>query len=173
MPSLEDLAKRVRRLEDIEAIKQIIIIYGKGSDDHHNVDVMLPLFTEDGVLDVGSGYGRYEGREALREFLTGPAEEIIRWSIHYMLSPVIEVAEDGRTAHAFWYLWEVANMEDPRTKELEAMWIGGTYDSDLVKEADGQWRFKEIRLKMEFMSPYSEGWVKSPFHDFGLPTDGE
>lgn len=166
---LESLERRIERLEDIEAIKRLMVLYAKGSDDHHNLDVMVPLFAEDGVLDVSSGYGRYQGHEAIGRFLSGPGEEIIRWSLHYMVSPLIEVGEDGRTARGFWYLWEIAKMRNPNTGQEEAVWIAGTYDVDLVKQGDGQWKFKYVKLNMQIMSPYSEGWAKKPWHDFGRP----
>jgi SnoaL-like domain len=169
-PTLENLAARLQRLEEIEAIKQLISRYAQASDRHNHPDYMLPLFTEDGALDVGSGYGRYQGHEVLREFFLG-TPKIISWSLHYNISPMIDVAGDGKTAHAFWYLWELANMPDPKRGGEVAVWIGGTYDSDVVKEADGQWRFKEIRLKMELMSPYDQGWVKQPWHELGRPGE--
>ncbi|CAN5772034.1 hypothetical protein BH20ACI3_BH20ACI3_32650 [soil metagenome] len=166
--SLENLAARIQRLEDIKAIEHLLTRYAKASDKNNDPELMLPLFTEDGALDVGSGYGRFQGHEVLREFFAGTSS-IISWSLHYNISPFIEVAEDGKTANAFWYLWELANMPDAKTGGEEAVWIGGSYTSDLVKEADGEWRFKEIRLAMEIMSPYSEGWVRKPWHDLGRP----
>lgn len=165
--SLESLAKRVQRLEDIEAIKYLLIRYAQGSDKKNDPDIMVPLFTEDGVFDIGSGYGTYVGHDVIRKFLEG-APNIINWSLHYMISPLIEVADDGQTANVFCYLWEIANM--PNSKgELEPVLIGGTYHNDAVKLPNGEWRLSVVRLRMEIMSPYYEGWVKKPFHDFGVP----
>jgi uncharacterized protein (TIGR02246 family) len=163
-----NLFARIQRLEDIKAIEHLITRYAKASDKNNDPELMLPLFTEDGALDVGSGYGRYQGHETLRKFFSGTSS-IISWSLHYNISPLVEVGKDGKTASAFWYLWELANMPDAKTEGEEPVWIGGSYTSDLVKEEDGEWRFKEIHLKMEIMSPYSEGWVKKPWHDLGRP----
>jgi len=44
------------------------------------------------------------------------------------------------------------------------MWIGGTYDTTLAKEK-GQWKFKQVNLKIKLLSPYSEGWAKKPVRD--------
>lgn len=164
--TLESLARRIQRLEDIEAIKHLLVLYAQGSDHKNDPDVMVPLFTEDGVFDIGTGYGTYVGHKAIREFLEG-APKIIDWSLHYMISPHIEVAEDGQTADVFCYLWEIANMPDGKGG-LEPVFIGGTYHNDAVRLPNGEWRFKVVRLRMEIMSPYSEGWVKKPFHDFGV-----
>lgn len=167
---LQRMLSRLQRLEDISAIKQLLSTYAQASDKNNDPVLMLPLFTEDGALDVGSGYGRFQGREVLGAFFSGTAS-IISWSLHYNISPSIQIAEDGLTAAAFWYLWELANMPDAETGEEVPVLIGGSYTSDLVKESDGQWRFKEIRLKMEIMSPFYEGWVKKPWHDLGRPSD--
>jgi hypothetical protein len=120
---------------------------------------MVPLFTEDGVFDVGSGYGTYVGHKTIRKFLEG-APDIIKWSLHYMISPHIEIAEDGRTAKAFCYLWELASMQN-RKGELEPVLIGGTYHNDAVKLSSGEWKFSHVRLRMEIMSPFYQGWVKN------------
>jgi hypothetical protein len=166
--TIENLARRIKRLGDIKAIEHLITRYAKASDKNNDPKLMLPLFTADGALDVGSGYGRFEGHEALGTFFAGTSS-IISWSLHYNISPFIELSEDGTTANAFWYLWELANMPDAKSGDEVPVWIGGSYTSDLVKERDGEWRFKEIRLAMEIMSPYSEGWVKKPWHDLGRP----
>ena len=169
--TLESLARRIQRLEDIKAIERLLILYAQGSDHKNDPDVMVPLFTEDGVFDVGTGYGTFVGHKAIREFLEG-APNIINWSLHYMISPLIEVAEDGQTADVFCYLWEIANMPNAKG-ELEPVLIGGTYHNDAVRLPNGEWRFKVVRLRMEIMSPYYEGWVKKPFHDFGVGQDGK
>jgi hypothetical protein len=159
-PDLENLAKRIQRLEDIEAIKYLLVRYAQGSDHKNDPDVMVPLFTE---------YGTFDGHKAIREFLEG-APGIIDWSLHYMISPLIQVAEDGQTADVFCYLWEIANMPDGKGG-LEPVFIGGTYKNDAVRLPNGEWRFKYVRFRMEIMSPYSQGWVKKPFHDFGVGQD--
>ena len=164
--SLESLSRRIQRLEDIEAIKYLLVRYAQGSDKKNDPDIMVPLFTEDGVFDIGTGYGTYVGHDVIRKFLEG-APSIINWSLHYMISPLIQVADDGQTADVFCYLWEIANMPNGKG-ELEPVLIGGTYHNDAVKLPNGEWRFKVVRLRMEIMSPYYEGWVKKPFHDFGV-----
>jgi len=166
--SLEELAARVQRFEDKEAIENLLVVYAQASDKQNDPDIMVPLFTEDGVFDVGSGYGTYVGHAAIRKFLEG-APEIIKWSLHYMISPRIDLADDGQSAKVFCYLWEIANMEN-RNGELEPVLIGGSYQNDAVKLPNDEWRFSHVRLSMEIMSPFYEGWVKKPFHDFGVPT---
>jgi SnoaL-like domain len=57
---------------------------------------MLPLFSEDAVLEI-ENMARYEGKAAISEmFLGSPA--LIRKTLHYMIAPTVEVARAGRTA---------------------------------------------------------------------------
>ena len=167
-PSMEALLARIQRLEDKQALENLLVVYAQGSDKQNDPDIMVPLFTEDAVFDIGSGYGTYVGHAAIRKFLEG-APDIIKWSLHYMISPRIDIGADGRTAKVFCYLWEIANMQN-RNGDLEPVLIGGTYHNDAVKLANGEWKFSHVRLRMEIMSPFYQGWVKKPFHDFGVPA---
>ena len=162
-----DLETRVQRLEDIEEIKNLFVFYAQGSDDQNDPDVMVPLFTEDGVFEIGKGYGTYVGHAEIRKFLEG-APNIINWSLHYLISPHVVLSDDGKSADVFVYLWELANMRN-KNGELEPMLIGGTYQNEAVKLESGEWKFSKVHLDMEIMSPFYEGWVKKPFHDFGVP----
>ncbi len=170
-PSIEALISRIQRLEDKQALENLLVTYAQGSDKQNDPDIMVPLFAEDAIFDVGSGYGTYVGRAAIRKFLEG-APDIIKWSLHYMISPRIDIAPDGRSAKVFCYLWEIANMQN-RNGDLEPVLIGGTYHNDAVKLLNGEWRFSHVRLRMEIMSPFYQGWVKKPFHDFGVPGTDE
>jgi hypothetical protein len=160
---LTELAARVNRLEDIEAIKNLLARFAQGADDGNNLEIMLPLFSDDVVFEIDN-MDRLDGKAAIAEMLRG-SPAFIRRTLHYMISPAIEPAEDGRTARATWYLWETAEMPQAQTKDWEAVWIGGTYDAELVKTAAG-WKFARLRLRPKIMSPYSEGWVKTPIRPF-------
>ena len=68
---LEELQKKITRLEDIEAIKQLKARYCEICDhDDYDADAMASLFTEDGSWK-GDGVGSAEGREAIRELFAG------------------------------------------------------------------------------------------------------
>jgi len=55
----------VRRLEDIEAVKQLKYRYAAFCDQDYDPDGLAPLFTENAIWDGGI-MGRYEGRDAIR-----------------------------------------------------------------------------------------------------------
>lgn len=160
LQNTENLARRIQRLEDVEAIKQLKARYALGCDAKNNVDMkylesmLMPLFAEGAVIDI-ERFGRHSGLPAIREYYR---KSHVSWTFHCMISPVVEVADDGRTARGTWYLWELANIPNAQTKEPESFWIGGTYDDEFLK-VDGQWKFTNVRLKIELLCPYASGSV--------------
>lgn len=160
---LEDLRRRVarlERLESIEALRRLKAQYARYCDPQHDIDGMVGLFCEDAVFDIGEEYGVYRGRPAIRRFLEG-ADGIIPWAIHYMISPIIDVADDGRSAHGRWYLWQLATMPDGSGGQ-QAVWIAGEYHDDFLLVGD-RWMFSKVVLRMQIMSPYEAGWARTPW----------
>ena len=96
---LDELETRVRALEDTDAIRNLKARYAELCDDNYNPDGIAALFVEDAVWESGP-LGRFEGREAIREFFRG-ASRIFTFAIHYSLNSQIEVT--GDTARAKWY----------------------------------------------------------------------
>lgn len=158
---LAALKQQLSVLQDIEALRRLKAQYARYCDPVHNVDGMVGLFAEDAVFDIGEEYGSYHGRQEIRDFLL-QADSIIPWAIHYMLSPIIDVAPDGQTAHGSWYLWQLATMPNPDGQGQTPLWIAGVYYDDFVK-LSGRWYFKKVALRMQIMSPYADGWVKTPW----------
>ena len=154
-----DLERRLARLEAIEAIRELKARYADVCDTGYDPVRMRPFFTEDAVWDGGPRFGRYEGVDAVCEFLAGISSEIT-WALHYMIAPIIDVADDGRTATGSWYLLEpvtIATPDGPR-----AMVITGLYADRYQLEADG-WKFSEVKLDCQTISPLDEGWARKPF----------
>ena len=70
---VQQLAARVQRLEDIEAIKLLIVRYAQGADRGNDTDIMLPLFADDGVWDGGNALGYTRARPPFVSFLPSRA----------------------------------------------------------------------------------------------------
>ena len=66
----EDLAARIQRLEDIEAIRRLKARYCAACDDDHNPDTLVTLFAPDAVWEA-SGIARAEGHAEIRDFFQG------------------------------------------------------------------------------------------------------
>jgi ketosteroid isomerase-like protein len=149
-----DPEAQIRRLADIEALKTLKHRYAAYCDDGYNADGIASLFTEDAVWD-GGPFGRFEGREAIREFFTG-LPEAVDWACHYMLNPVIEV--DGDAATGAWLLWQPLVLK----KDSQAMWISARYDDTYVRVGD-EWLHKSVEVDIQAFSPYEKGFGKMRF----------
>ena len=51
----DGLSARIQRLEDVEAIKWLIVQYARGADRNNDVNILMPLFTDDAWCPYGSG----------------------------------------------------------------------------------------------------------------------
>ena len=149
------LEERITRLEDIEAIKSLVTTYARGADRNNDPAILAPLYTEDAVWEA-EGFGRHEGIEAIAREMAEVGRETILWSLHYMVSPEIRIADDGKSAECFWYLWELAKMPG-KDGQPEDNVIGGWYETELVK-TDAGWKFRHVTLVLKLICPAHEPW---------------
>jgi SnoaL-like domain len=155
--STDDLAARVRRLEDIEAVKQLKARYCAYCDAGYDADGIAGLFTSDGVWDGGRTFGRAEGREEIRRHFRGAGD---RLSIarHQVMNPIIEVDGDVATGH--WLLFQPCT--DGRTGR--ALWLAATY-ADTYRRTDDGWRIAELTIDVAFFTPFDKGWAEERYLD--------
>lgn len=146
------LEDRIQRLEDIEAIKQLKAEYCAYCDDGYNPDAIAKLFLEGAVWD-GGALGRYEGREAIREFFRGAPQQV-SFAIHNVMNPRVEV--DGETARGEWYL-----LQPMTDTQGQGIWLTAVYH-DRYRKVDSVWMFEHVDIELRFLSPYEGGWAKTP-----------
>jgi ketosteroid isomerase-like protein len=151
---LTDLERRIRALEDIEAIKQLKYRYADACDRGYDADTLADLFTEDAIWD-GGVFGRYDGQEAIRNYFRGVSSDIV-FAMHYMMNPIIEV--DGDQARGAWYLFQTCTFAEGNTPIL-----GAAKYAERYQRVHGTWKFRHLQLISIFWTPYEEGWVKCPF----------
>ena len=144
----DTLEADIRRLLDIEAIRALKYRYARLCDEGYPADELATLFTEDAVWH-GDPFGRYEGREAIRNFFASTAEGLA-FAAHYMTNPVIDVTGDSATGS--WYLCESA-VARPTSR---AYWLMAGYSDQYRREADG-WKFSNMTLLVKSFTPYEEG----------------
>jgi nuclear transport factor 2 (NTF2) superfamily protein len=149
----DDLETQVRWLVDVEQIKQLKHRYCAHCDDDYDAEELAPLFTEDAIWD-GGRLGYAEGREAIREFFLH-APNLVKWAIHHVTNPVIEVAGDRATGS--WYLWQPMVTQGGD----QAMWLAARY-TDRYRRVDGDWLFEHVKVDVRFFSPYEEGYGRVP-----------
>ena len=157
----DDLELRLAKLEAAEDIRRLKAHYADVCDTGYDPDRMRPLFTRDAVWDGGDRFGRYDGIHAVCEFFAEVSSQIT-WALHYMVAPRIDVADDVRTATGSWYLWQPCTILDEDGPH--AVWLTGRY-ADRYWREDEEWKFAEVRLDCQTVSPLEEGWVRRPFLD--------
>lgn len=155
----EDLAKRIQILEDKDAIQELKVTWCRLADaaiagDESKWDEILSHFTEDVTADFGP-MGQFKGKAALEKIYKETIPEIMTFSAHMILNSIIEV--DGDTAKGSWYFFVPATMAGIN----KAAWAKGSYEDEFVR-VDGRWMWKSLKGETDFMTPFDEGWVKTP-----------
>jgi SnoaL-like domain len=78
--------------------------------------------------------------------------------LHTLTTPVIEVADDGRTAKGIWL--SPGYIAAPQGGRLQAFWHWDRYAIDFAKE-DGKWKIWHFWVGKDFSTPYEKSWVES------------
>ncbi len=147
MATLEDLRARLRRLEDIEAIRNLRMRY------HYLVNERMferihELYLSDAALDFGD-YGRAEGEAAIRDFfLSIPRSmQFVKQFIHNHL---VEVDGDAATG--------VSYLDARYAKDGESVMLAGAFHERYRRTGDG-WRIAETKVTIYFAAPITKGWA--------------
>ncbi len=149
-----ELQGRVRALEDANEIRNLKAEYAAACDANYDPDRIAALFVEDATWE-SQGLGRFEGREAIREFFRGISSHFV-FALHYGLNPSIEVT--GDTARARWYLFMPCTVGESG----QAMWRAGIDDEEYVR-VGGKWMFMSKKSAPIFNTTYEQGWAKQRF----------
>ena len=152
MSALEELEKRLLRLESIAAIERLQNIYGYYLDNRMWNEVVA-LFSDDGEAEVGRR-GLYRGREQLHTFFlqvlgsgtSGRSKNELH--NHIQLQGVVTLSERGD--HAFGRFRALAQfaMRMPDGSPGSG-WAEGTYENEYVLR-DGAWRIRVLRWMPSF-----------------------
>jgi hypothetical protein len=126
-----DLERRLARLEDREAIRELAVRYCYGVDGAQG-QALEELFTEDSLLDFGR-FGVFRGRDVIVPFLSSLAGRL-RSFAHVMHNHVIdELTPTAATARCY---FQVTGL----SRQGKQVQVAGYYTDALVK-TEGRWRF--------------------------------
>ncbi len=150
----QELWDRVQALEDANEIRNLKAEYAAACDDNYDPDRIAALFVEDAVWE-SEGLGRFEGREAIRQFFRGISNHFT-FALHYGLNPHIQI--DGDHARARWYLFMPCTIGH----DGQAIWRAGIDDEEYIR-INGQWMFKSKKSAPIFNTTYEQGWGKQRF----------
>jgi hypothetical protein len=145
---LQVLLARVTRLEDERAIIDTLHRYGQAADEGDD-QAWSNLFVEDGVflcLDRDeNAILREQGRSALAQWLRNFRANETRITKHCVLAPVVRI--DGHRALVKSYLTRISENADPFAPPF--LLLMGKYRDEMIKEADGNWRFTQRTAQTE------------------------
>jgi hypothetical protein len=150
----EDLAKRIDRLESIEAIKKLKHVYMNYCDLGYSPDKLCSLFTDDAVW-TSRDFGHHVGRAALGAFWGGISARIV-FAAHLAMNSIIEV--DGDSGTGKWRILMPCTMMEEGKKV--SRWLLGDYDEQYVR-IDGVWKFKKIDFVVNYNVPSDQSWADS------------
>ncbi|MEP7243116.1 MAG: nuclear transport factor 2 family protein [Gammaproteobacteria bacterium] len=127
---------RLRKLEDTEAIRSLLIAYGRALDSR-DFKAYGQLFAKDGSWKGGMGSATSPAsiQKMVQDGFGRMSPTLYENSNHAMTSMDIEVHGDTATAWSRW-LWTVKGADGkPQVQRA------GHYEDTLIRES-GQWRFK-------------------------------
>lgn len=135
--------ERLQRVEDIEAIRSLLIDYGRELDER-DFEGYGQLFAADGSWTGGMGSATSPTNigKMVEEGFERMSPDLYENSNHVMTSFDVEIDGDTATAWSRW-TWVVVGA-DARPRPERA----GFYEDTLVRE-NGQWRFKDRRAVTE------------------------
>jgi hypothetical protein len=131
--------------------------------DFGDPDLYVQLFTEDGILDVGSG--EIKGRKAIHDTIArmpkpaAPPADSGLWPAvgrHNISNIVIKVDGDKATGRAYWFHYSNDNAR--RTAAFDGF---GHYEDQMVK-IKGQWFFTKRRIYNENRKEWAYTGGKNP-----------
>lgn len=153
---LEDLARRLDRLESREQIASVMAEYLYQVDRPRDRAVLATLFADDAVWEAKGNLaemGTTTSGAAIVDMLVS-IPEALPYTAHFITNPVIDVAEDGQTARGRWHTIELMTKGGDPTAELVCI---AWYDNDFVRR-DGRWQLSYVRYEDSLVFPYEEGW---------------
>lgn len=150
---LADLQRRVRRLEDIEAIRTLRNQYHSCINDGRYADIAA-LFTQDAVVELGY-LARYEGITAINRGFLGMGERERFFIKQFIHSHLVELDGDRGTGTSY--------LEARYGRFGVSYLVSGRYDDVYVRQ-DGKWLFQAMIAELYYTVPAGVGWTGDELH---------
>ena len=128
-------------MDDLAEIQQLYSRYSWTLDEKRH-DEWLACFTEDGVVE-GSNFGRFVGREQLRQFIAKYRSETAMYQVRHIVSNIMADIQ-GDSAAGSCYVLHYRTYRG-RT-ELSAI---GRYQ-DQLRKVDGRWLFADRKALWDY-----------------------
>ncbi len=162
--SLDSVTRLVDRVKSVHEIENLESAYGYYLDKNLWND-LADLFDANGSIELAVR-GVYRGPK-VREFLLkvfGRGQEgpvVNRLGNHLQMQSVITLADDGQSAKVRQRMIQQMNLGS------RASHGGAVYENEVVRGADGVWRFSKVNAYNTFSAGYEGGWTQNPSR--GMP----
>ena len=157
---MDDLERRLTRLEDVRAVEQLKFRYTAACDFGYDLDALASCFAPDGRW-VSDGFADCHGRDEIRDYFRRLAK-VTPQALHYATSPRVLLDAGGGRAEARFHLLCLSTVRRRGSDEHDALVMIGSYHDRCIK-IDGQWLFEELRADVRHISEWTQGWVREPW----------
>jgi hypothetical protein len=153
--------RRLRALEDREAIRELLATYCFLVDDRRFDELVDRHFAKDARCDfrlMASGLDPMlaEGHEEIRAFFKGAVGGLLREMLHTVHNQRIAIEGDRASAESY---FELTATEAASGEPI----LGGGRYIDRFRRLGDVWQFEERRAEIHHLSPLREGWERQRF----------
>jgi hypothetical protein len=142
----EALVARLRRLEDLEALRRLKADYCELCDRGAPGERIAELFADDAEIEIAPSGERARGRAAIAAFYAALGGRFLR-AAHLLANPRLEV--EGDDARGRW--WILMPALDGRAGAPRERLLLAEYDEQ-YRRLDGAWRIRRMRVDLS-------GWI--------------
>jgi hypothetical protein len=160
---LEAVEKELSRMKSVQAIQNLM---GRYTTNHsqknmHKTVEFYALDRPDVSVEIAD-LGIYVGAEAIKtlfqkQYFIPQLEGNLL--IHYLSTPMIEVAKDGQTAKGVWRSPGIEAVVPAGGGEPVPLWCYGAYAIDFILVA-GEWKVWHMHWFTTVKCKFRDGWVK-------------
>lgn len=162
---IEELENRILKLEARAKIENLMGNYAffLTAGRYHDITHLFAM-REDSRAEMH--HGVYDGAEGIKrcydnyhaDCISGPGI----MAVHALTTPVIEIAEDLKTAKAVWVSpGHITGDMFSANKEFKAHWAWMRYGCDFINE-EGVWKLWHLHVYGQFMTPVGQSWLDLP-----------
>jgi hypothetical protein len=160
---LSSLQERLDRVESEREIQALVYRYAELCDAAYDPDGLAELFTLDATWssrskDGSVDFGHHQGREAIRAFFAGVSADLGPMTLHYLLSPRVEIGPDRDSAAGHCYLYAILDRRpagvEAGSAERERIILAGTY-AHRFRRVDGRWLISASACDVSLEAPFN------------------
>lgn len=140
----ENLLARVKRLEDVEAIRRLRDQYHEWVNEDAG-DQLWKLFAPEASVAY-NGRPEVRGQENIRQFFAAFPVQAARQFVH---SHVIQVDGDRGTGSSY--------LDGRPVRDGKSYHVVGRFDDEYIR-IDGRWAFQRVKLTVHYMVEASDRW---------------